>query len=72
MLSDFVVWRRSAASQGLAAAAQEGATGGTVLQELPEFMLPYVVQVGWGCCQGSGSKIRVAVVLSDCQKTPAF
>ena len=45
-LSEFVVLRRRAAAKAVAAAAQAGGAGGTVLQEFPEFMLPFVVQVG--------------------------
>lgn len=45
MLCDYVIWRRTAASRGVAAAAQEGLSGGSILQQLPEFMLPYAIQV---------------------------
>ena len=50
-LVEYVILRRRAAAKGVAAAAQAGGAGGTVLQELPEFMLPFVIQV-WRCCSG--------------------
>ena len=37
--------RRRAAADGIAAAAQAGGQGGTVLHQLPEFLLPYLIQV---------------------------
>ena len=51
-LVEYVVLRRRAAAKGVATAAQAGGAGGTVLQELPEFMLPFVIQVR-RLCSGS-------------------
>jgi len=44
-LSEYVLLRRRAAAQGIAAAAQTGGDGGTVLHQLPEFLIPYFIQV---------------------------
>lgn len=45
MLNDFVVLRRRAAAKEVAAAAQASDSGGPMLQNFPEFMLPYIIQV---------------------------
>lgn len=37
--------RRRAAADGIAAAAQAAGQGGTVLHQLPDFLLPYLIQV---------------------------
>lgn len=48
-LSEFAVARRRAAARSAAAAAQAGAGGGAMLQELPEFMLPFLLQARCIC-----------------------
>ena len=45
MLNDFVVLRRRTAAKEVAAAAQARGSGGPMLQNFPEFMLPYIIQV---------------------------
>ncbi len=45
MLNEFVVLRRRAAAKDVAAAAQATGSGGPMLQNFPEFMLPYIIQV---------------------------
>ncbi|BDA45205.1 Sister chromatid cohesion protein PDS5 homolog A [Coccomyxa sp. Obi] len=45
MLNDFVVLRRRAAAKEVAAAAQASGSGGPMLQNFPEFMLPYIIQI---------------------------
>ena len=66
-LTDYVLKRRRAAADGIAAAAQIGGEGGTVLHQLPDFLLPYLIQV-WvpspalppsACCQRQGVQWRV-------------
>ena len=44
-LSEYVLKRRRAAAEGIAAAAQMGGGGGTVLHQLPDFLIPYLIQV---------------------------
>ena len=44
-LTDYVLKGRRAAADGIAAAAQIGGEGGTVLHQLPDFLLPYLIQV---------------------------
>lgn len=44
-LSEYVLKRRRAAAEGIAAAAQTGGEGGTVLHQLPDFLIPYLIQV---------------------------
>ena len=46
-LSEYVLKRRRAAAEGIAAAAQTGGEGGTVLHQLPDFLLPYLIQVSF-------------------------
>jgi hypothetical protein len=44
-LSEYVGLRRRAAAAQVAAASQAGGSSGPMLQDFPEFMLPYIIQV---------------------------
>ncbi len=45
MLNEYVGLRRRAAAAHVAAASKAGGSSGPMLQEFPEFMLPYIIQV---------------------------
>lgn len=44
-LNEYVGLRRRAAAAQVAAASQAGGSSGPMLQDFPEFMLPYIIQV---------------------------